>query len=291
MDLTSRIPTGGRGFWPCLSLAAAWCAAACLCVGCLPGGSSAAELEPPLVGRPLIGPLTLGIFGLEGTTEVAAWIDPQGLETTYRIALDCGADGSFEECNPTQSIEGILPAGYESQEEILNLTGLRPSGEYQFIVKALNAAGKTSQVGGISLALIPPGGSSECVGCDEPYETKESQWAIESGNLAAAETLREQRAKEATEAKVAASKAAEEPADDHQPSHVTNCVVPLVRGDSLDVARSVLGRAHCRLGKVVRPRHYHGRLVVIRESPRRGTHISSRVPVALILDAKDRIAR
>lgn len=53
-----------------------------------------------------------------------------------------------------------------------------------------------------------------------------------------------------------------------------SCVVPALRGDSLTRARRLLHRAHCRLGRVTgRRKKGHGRLVVRRERPHRGTQM------------------
>jgi hypothetical protein len=55
------------------------------------------------------------------------------------------------------------------------------------------------------------------------------------------------------------------------PPPAPRCKVPKLRGKSLPAARKLLLRAHCRLGKVVRPRVRTGRLVVKAVRPRPGT--------------------
>jgi hypothetical protein len=46
-------------------------------------------------------------------------------------------------------------------------------------------------------------------------------------------------------------------------AEVPDCVVPSLKGDSLDRARNVLRKHHCQLGKVLKPHgHQHGALVV-----------------------------
>jgi beta-lactam-binding protein with PASTA domain len=46
--------------------------------------------------------------------------------------------------------------------------------------------------------------------------------------------------------------------------------VPKLKGRTLKSARRALKKAHCALGKVHKPRHSHGRLVVRRQSPAAG---------------------
>ena len=97
-----------------------------------------------------------------------------------------------------------------------------------------------------------------------------SPWANESGNEAAARTVAEQRAKELEEQQrkeaTTEQEASPEPTDreDVAASHSSQsgtqaCTVPSLRGDSADAARRALAKAHCRLGKVSKPKgHHHG---------------------------------
>jgi hypothetical protein len=48
---------------------------------------------------------------------------------------------------------------------------------------------------------------------------------------------------------------------------VVRCVVPALRGKSTARATRLLAAAHCALGKVTKPRHAHGRLVVAGQQP------------------------
>jgi virginiamycin B lyase len=68
------------------------------------------------------------------------------------------------------------------------------------------------------------------------------------------------------------------------PPPPTRCVVPKVLGLKLAAAKTRLVKAHCRLGKVKRPRRAAaGRLRVTRQSPRAGTTKPAGTKVALTL--------
>jgi len=78
------------------------------------------------------------------------------------------------------------------------------------------------------------------------------------------------------------------PATPSQP--VVHCVVPKLSGLSLRAARKKLSRAHCKLGKVKKPRlkksQRHARLVVSRQSQRAGKKLANRASVSLTLAPK-----
>jgi hypothetical protein len=62
------------------------------------------------------------------------------------------------------------------------------------------------------------------------------------------------------------------------------CVVPPLHGDSLRRAQHLLGKAHCRLGSVSRPRRgSQGSLVVTRQSPHPGNRLAGGARVAVKL--------
>jgi len=62
------------------------------------------------------------------------------------------------------------------------------------------------------------------------------------------------------------------------------CVVPNLHHQSLAQAKKLLGRHHCALGRVTRPRQNHsGRLVVVKQSPRSGSRRPGGTRVALTL--------
>jgi hypothetical protein len=63
------------------------------------------------------------------------------------------------------------------------------------------------------------------------------------------------------------------------------CAVPSLLGHSLTAARSALRRDHCKLGVVKRPRHPHGKLVVVRQSVKRGSKLREDTAVAVVLGA------
>ena len=121
---------------------------------------------------------------------------------------------------------------------------------------------------------------------------------LESGNEAAARTVREQLEKEQEEQKAKeASHAAEEAALRRRQEEAAqqvairlqkepSCTVPELKGDTLVVARRKLAAAHCRLGTVHRPEHHHSRLRVTKESARAGERLADNAPVSLWIGAK-----
>jgi hypothetical protein len=65
--------------------------------------------------------------------------------------------------------------------------------------------------------------------------------------------------------------------------HSTRCAVPRLKGDSLALARSVLRKAHCALGRVHEPRHRTRHLRVTAQSVSAGRTLRAGSPVAVTL--------
>ena len=66
-----------------------------------------------------------------------------------------------------------------------------------------------------------------------------------------------------------------------------HCVVPKLKGKTLKQARKALRKAHCKLGKVKRPKHSrHKRLVVLRLSAKPGTVLANGAKVGVKLKVK-----
>jgi hypothetical protein len=61
----------------------------------------------------------------------------------------------------------------------------------------------------------------------------------------------------------------------------STCKVPKLIGLRLAKAKKKLSAAHCKLGKVKRPKHRRRGLVVIKQSPQRGTHTAKPVTLKL----------
>jgi hypothetical protein len=55
------------------------------------------------------------------------------------------------------------------------------------------------------------------------------------------------------------------------PPSGTQCKVPKLKGKSLKKAKSALSKAHCAIGKVNKPRHAHGKLVVHSQKSKAGS--------------------
>ena len=69
------------------------------------------------------------------------------------------------------------------------------------------------------------------------------------------------------------------------------CRVPALKGLTLARARKALTRAHCKLGRVRRPRHAHGALVVEGQSHRKGAKLAAGAHVNVVLAKPPRRAR
>jgi hypothetical protein len=167
-------------------------------VGCLvlSAGSALASAGK----RPVIGSMGSGA-GAEIT--ISAHIDPENLETSYELRLECGPEEPMA-CDelPNERTQGRLPPVEESREVSMTVTGLKP-GKYWFGVSAVNADGEASWSSDIlTVPEVPPGACPDgCPTTSEPYKPPELPWANESGAEAAAKTIQEQRAKEAAATK------------------------------------------------------------------------------------------
>jgi hypothetical protein len=110
-----------------------------------------------------------------GEVTVGAEINPEGLETSYEIRLECGT-GEPVPCDslPNERATGELPAVNERRSVSLTLTGLQ-AGTYWFGVSAHNAAGEALRSSDIF--TIPPESPGACPdGCStsEPYKPEVS---------------------------------------------------------------------------------------------------------------------
>ena len=259
----------------------------CVLVGCAIMNVAAFVLAPTAaaaVGAPLISEGAAWEVGSE--VLVGAHINPEGLETTYEIQVEC-PDHAL-----CQATTGQLPAVDEARAVHLALSEPQRGGTYIFTVTAHNTDGKASaswkfQVPELIAPETPPGAAPNGSMVTETYTPPELPWANQSGNEAAARTVAEQRAKEQAEQQAreaAASREAEAEALKHveeaaQTAAATRrreeakhpaCTVPALKGDTLSAARRALLKVHCRLGRVSRPRRRRGQLVVTRQSPQRG---------------------
>jgi hypothetical protein len=249
--------------------------------------------------------------GIGGEVTVSADINPEGLETSYEIKLECGTDEPVP-CDsiPSERGEGHLAADYGVHEVSLVLTGLQP-GTYWFGVRASNSAGEASRSSNIlSIPPVPPGACPNGCPTPEPYKPEIPPWYVALSEEESAKTLKEyeakqqQKAKEQEEAKAreAARYAAEEAelkqAEEREAQEAAArerqereeaeaehpaCRVPALKGETLTVARRALARAHCRLGVVHRSAHRHGALYVSAQGAPAGKRLAHNARVALWL--------
>lgn len=260
-----------------------------------PASVAAAEGKAPLIES--VG------WAIGGEIVVSARIDPDGLATSYEIKLACAICGPPGYAPAT----GQLPAVKETITESLNLTGIKP-GSYRFEAYVHNAAGYDLDRSELTVPEPPPGAFPNGYGWGETYTPTISAGAVASGEATAlrifeeAEARRQQARKE-EEVRHAAEQAETRRVEEEQAREAAArerreevaghpaCVVPLLTGDTLATARHALAKAHCRLGRVHRPARRmrrHGRLRVIRQGARPGSHRRHRTLVALWLGVSGR---
>jgi hypothetical protein len=258
-----------------LALAAAAIAALALA----PASALAGQSGPPVIES--VG------SGVGGEVTLSAHINPEGLETSYEIGLECLP------CQPgDQWAKGTLPAVEESRTVTLTLTGVQP-GRHWFAVRASNTDGEESRR---SEALeVPPSPAPFPEGTggggivEAPYlgalSGQMKEIAIhEEEQQAKAKEQEEQKARE-----LAARPASEQEHAEEQPpaapgqTRLPACRVPALKGDTLTAARRALAKAHCRLGKVQPPRRHREALVVTKQAPGRGKTLPGGAAVAVTL--------
>jgi hypothetical protein len=221
---------------------------------------------------------------------IDARINPEGLETSYEIGLECSPCGPGD-----QWIEGMLSAAHESHEVVLALTGLQAGRQYWFAVRALNADGETSRRGETIEIPQPPESFPEGTGGSGLVTGNPPNEATLNELRAIGIREEERRTKEREEQNargLAARPASELEHTEEQPSpgptrtELPSCLVPALKGDTLIAARRVLARAHCGLGAIHRPVHSHGTLYVSAQSAPAGKRLVYRARVALRVGPK-----
>jgi hypothetical protein len=277
--------------------------AAALCLLAIPATSFASS-------APSIGSTSAEVGQNEATLK--APIRPEGLATNYEIWLQC----TSQSCTSTEGqrvAEGSIEAGRLEQEVSVALTSLEWDSSYIFEVIASNKDGTArSYPQTFTTGSPPPPGCPDGCSDNKPAEFKAEPWneegaAREADEAPRLEEEREAKAKEEAErpAKEAAARAAKE-REVHEAgeragretaereakkreeekaaaARSVRCVVPKLKGDSLVVARSALGKAHCSLGKVSRPHERQRKLVVSAQSVRAGRQLAKGTAVAVRL--------
>lgn len=247
-------------------------------------GLPACEAKNPTIDSVTAKEVTTAGVALE------AQINPQGNETTYEFrtvwrALKPRERGeSIPAGSPTE--EGHIGAGDNDVTVNAFLSGLQTGYTYWFEVVATSLGNSTRST--VEVPYFNPAWYYSGYVEGPPYVPTPDRagCADESGNLAAAETVREQRELEAEEA---ATKQAEETilkqsAEEHLAViPPASCKVPNVKGKTLSAAQHAIAQAHCRLGRLRRPPHYRGTLVVTAQAPYPGSTLRNEASVTLVL--------
>lgn len=261
-------------------------------------GASAAEGGGPTIDGTSVADFT------EHGARLVAQINPQGSEATYEFRLvwqDADPPASGEPVTGgTQAQGGHIAAGFEDQTVSAALTGLQPGYTYWYVVAAINSAGNTKGGSPYFFGFWNGGAYPEGVGTGPPYEPEVPLWDIWLSEAQSAQTLseyeanqrqaaKEQEEQRTREAAIRASEAAalkrreEEEVASAAVARTRTCNVPSLKGDTLSIARRAIDKAHCRLGKVSRPRRHGGALIVIRQAPRHGRKLAEGTAIAVTL--------
>lgn len=241
---------------------------------------SACEATNPTIDSVTLKEVTMAGVALE------AQINPQGNETSYQFLIVWRALKPLERGEPlpgeAPAQEGHIGAGASDVTVSAFLSGLQPGYTYWYQVVA-TSLGNNTRSDTTALPYFNP--DWYYTGHEEgpPYRPSDrAGCADESGALAALETVREQRAKEAKEAEEEALK---QRAEEHHYAGLpaNGCKVPGVKGETLRTARRAIDHAHCRLGRVRRPSHYRGVLIVTGQAPHRGLTLRNGALVTLVL--------
>src|SRR4029077_15483091 len=238
----------------------------------------------------------------EHSATLVAQINPRGGETTYEFRLvwkDADPPAGGEPVTGgAQTQGGHIAAAFGDQTVSATVTGLQPGYTYWYVVVATNSAGRTK--GGYFFGFWNSGAYPKGVGTGPPYESETPLWYIRLSEAESAQTVREYEAKlrqaaieqeerRAREAAIRDTEAAalkrreEEEVAAEAVVRLPACNVPSLKGDTLSAARRAIEKAHCRLGRVNRPRHHRGALVVIGQAPRRGKKLAGGTTIAVTL--------
>ncbi len=263
-------------------------------IACASISIAALSATPALAGKGEAPKIESMGTAVGGEVTVSAHINPEGLETSYEIKLECGP-GEPVPCDsiPSERQDGHLPADYELHEVKLTLTGLQP-GTYWFGTRAINTAGGALWVSD-GLKIPPPQepfpeGTAPTGPVEAPYLDAANE---QLNKIAIQEAERRTKAKEQEEQKARELNArpaseldhSEPPPAAHTQNEHPACHVPALKGDTLAAARRSLTKAHCRLGAVHRPVHHHGTLRVSAQSTPAGEQLAGGARVALWLGA------
>jgi hypothetical protein len=246
-----------------------------------PGLAQAESLSLSFATKPTLGE-PLGIVAeveADGSHGLFVYVQPGG----QVCAFDPAQEASERAGVVTLSSAGGDPL---SAGSFLRTYDYTPEAENIYSVCAYldQTATDAPPPGGIANAEFPI--PSEPAGVPTPKEQEELK-AIAVAHEHQEELERAKRAAEQAERERPLPTAVHSPeAPPKAPAASTvRCAVPSLLGHSLTAARSALRRDHCKLGAVKRPRHAHGKLVVVRQSVKRGSKLREDTAVAVLLGA------
>jgi hypothetical protein len=236
-----------------------------------------------------------GITERDATLEVR--IDTQGSYTGYWFQVDTSSSYDFTQADCPFDLPGYAECESITVGEPLPAGFVEPRPEYiqagsgdQTVSLDLASIGTTLQSATTYhyRVLATNGGGSTVFTPDQTFETLGAPWSppVPIEPLPVNQQIEKEFEEHPPWDRVPQSPPAEV-APSAPAASVTSspaCIVPSLKGDPLDRARRALGRAHCALGKVVRPRDGRGSaLVVIGQNAQRGTTLPDGAHVGVAL--------
>ncbi len=272
-----------------------------VCCGVLAGGllfsaplAMASEAEPPTIASTEVTDVT------ETSVTLVAQVEPHDSEGEYEFKL-------VQQGSPPAFRGEPIPGGPQVHKRRIGpgeqtvsavMTDLQPGHVYWYVLVVSNSE-ERARTGDSYFSFHYSGDFPEGIG-GAPYEPEIPEWAIDLSEEESAQVVKEYEAKQrqvarereerqaAEAAKLAAEAAAlksqeEALASAHTAPASPICVVPSVRGDALSVARRAISKAHCRLGRVIRPHRHRGALIVIGQTPRHGRKLVGETAIEVAL--------
>jgi hypothetical protein len=251
----------------------------------------------------------------EHSATIEVQINPQAGETNVEI-WTIGQDAHPPSRDAERMAGGVqqqcatIASGAIDQVASLSLTNLQPGYAYWYEVKAANKSGETKGKSPYWFGFHTNASYPEGFVPNFPYEPRITCAELKSAEEQGRQTFREAQERRAAEKRLAeqqererreAAEAAErkrveeaqaaaraQPTAKPQVSMLLRCVVPTLKGDTLRAARRAIISHHCRVGKIRRPRHHRGALVVTAQSPKHGRKLADGAAIALTLGARRR---
>jgi hypothetical protein len=233
----------------------------------------------PAASAPHVGPLAVKEVPSDGSSAQAV-IEPDGLRTEYAVWLEGAREGPFCEsgvpCAPLQLVgSGYVDASVTNETVRGELMGLQSDRFYTWRMTARNADGNAETSSIFETGLSAP------VQDMNTYQRPDTEGGAQAEGGLLQQRERNQASAQAAREAGERETLARERAVMSLPA--SRCVVPRLRGDSLRTARRALSRAHCKLGRVEKPRKGRGHVRVVRQGAPPGAQLHDNAVISIVL--------